>query len=453
MADKYKGKYPKAWSPEERAEFIASRREPEKTTNGVWVNDVTREDKSLVQWTVAELFALYNNELISKYSAGDEDFTAALLVKAQLKNADAHRWGNDELYHWLMTGKEPEKTTLGNYVNDPTRFTKDVNLLNDSELIDYGLGNFGPFESEHEYVLVEALDRFGLNLNTTYEDYALYCADRIDPPVTPNGNLVNDRSRSKRAVAEWSDEELHDWASGLIDAAGHDEAELLSAATISVGGEWYWTKEDVAVFLVDGTKPEAAAVDITRLSQSELKAFIKETQSTEAFALYMSQVTRAAAQPTDTSPEGEPDVIPTAWTDSEAFDFLVTDTVPAVWKGLWVNDVTRDGDRPEGLSPIECEGAYLNELPFTEAQRTEILEFVVTSLRTHCKQPYDELYSEEAIKLYFDGVAPATSPEGFFVRSVLRDARPFEEWTDEEVKALLMLMELCSVLLLSQPPE
>lgn len=438
MADKYKGKYPKAWSPEERAEFIASRREPEKTSNGVWVNDVTRDDKDLVQWTVAELFALYNNELISKYSAGDEAFQAALLVKAQLKHTDAHKWGSDELYHWLVTGKEPEKTKLGNYVNDPERFTKDVSLLNDSELIDYGLGNFGPFDREREYVLVEALDRFKLNLNTTYEDYALYCSDRIDPPVTPNGTLVNDRTRADRLIKDWSDEELHDWAAGLITSAGHPDADLLSAATISVGGEWFWTKEDVAAFLKDGTKPEVAAVDITRLSIDELSAFISETKSREAFDLFMTKVKRESIGPNDTIEITDEDrYIPSQWDNDDAFTFVAEGVLPATWNGIWVNDVTRDLNKPETLSVVECEGVYRKELHASEAQRDEVLAFVVESLRTHGKKPYDELYADEALTLHYDGTEPATSPEGFYVESILRDSLPFEEWSTEQVRALL----------------
>lgn len=433
MADKYKGKYPKAWSPEERAEFIANRREPEKTSNGVWVNDVTREAKDLVQWTVAELFALYNNELISKHNPADAAFVSALLTTALLKAPDANKWGTDELYHWLMTGKEPEKTTLGNYINDPERFTKDVGKLNDSELVDYGLGHFGPFESEREYVLVEALTRFNLNPNTTYEDYALYCSDRVTPPTTPDGVLINDRTRAGREISEWSDEELHAWANGLIDNAGHADDELLTATTLSVGGEWYWTKEDVAAFLKDGTKPEVTEVDITRLSAEELLVLIKETVSASAFDRYVDMVKPTAIQPAELV-EGTAQV-PAQWTREELFAYVTKGEIPAVWRTLWVNDATRPAE-PEELSLLELEGIYLEKITPT-GFRAEVLEFVVASLRTHGKKPYDELYSEDALALHFDGVEPTTSPEGFYVNSILRDSRPFEEWTDEEVKALL----------------
>jgi hypothetical protein len=437
MNDKYKGQYPKAWTDVEVDEYLASGREPDKASNGVWVSDVEREDKDLVQWTVAEMFALYNGELVSDRDPSSEGFLAALLMKAKLECPDANKWGTDELYHWLMTGKEPEKTKAGNYVNDPERFTKDVHLLNDSELVDFGCGYFGPFERDREHVLVEALDRFSLDIDTTFEDYAQYCMHRVTPPKAPNGSLINSRSRSIRLVTDWKDEELFDWAIGAIDSAGHDEAELLTAATLNVGGEWFWSKEDVAAFITDGTIADIANIDLDRLSLEALPGFIKQTGSDAAFALYLTKVDRRPMTPLEFSGSQARSAVAVQWSDEQIRAFIVEGTVPAYWKSMWETDTTREGRIPSSLTAGEIEGAYREKLVYTDAQREEILKFTADALRAHGKKPYSELYDDEALALHFDEVAPAITSEGLLVRNFYRDSLSIKEWTNDEVRALL----------------
>lgn len=437
MIDKYKGNYPAAWSDEEIDTYLESGREPDKASNGVWVSDIAREDKDLVQWTLAEMFALYNGEIVSKQDPGSDAFQAVLLMKAKMEYSDAQKWNTEELYHWLMTEKTPEKTPNGNYVGDPERFVKDVNLLNDSELVDFGLGLFGPYERNREYVLIEALDRFSLNLNTTFEDYAEYCAHRVKPQVAKHGSLINDRTRGARPITEWSEDELLDWAIGAIDNAGHDENSLLTVTTQAITGEWFWSKEDAAAYILDGTIPDIANIDVDRLPLGSLPDFIKETGSDLAFKVYLSKVARRPMTPMEFTADKLQDAQPTQWLDKQIREHIVSGEVPDSWKGVWVIDVTREDRIPSSLTVTEIEGAYRKELDYSIARRDEILNKTVEDLRVHGKKPFSELYDGEALALHFDGTEPKITSEGLIVRNFYRDNLPLEEWTDDEVRALI----------------
>lgn len=439
MNDKYKGKYPAAWTDAQVDEYRETGREPAKASNGVWVEDITRDAKVIDHWTLAEMFALYNNELESTRTAGEDEFAAALLTKAQLQFADATKWGHEELYAWLSTGKPPAKTALGNFLNDPDRFVKDVHLLNDSELVDFGLGHFGPYERNREYVLIEALDRFGLPLGTTFEDYAEYCLNRTKPKLASHGSLVNDRTRAGRLVSEWTEDELYDWAIGDIDNAGQTDDALMQAVIAALKGEWFWSKAQAAKYINDGDIPDIKDIDVERLPLHTLPDFIRETKSKAAFAVYLRKIERRPMTPMEYSNDVVKftGVEPAQWTNAEIFARLVEGDVPERWKTVWVKDQTRAERIPASLTATELEGAYRKTLDYSDEQRTEIIQFILESLRTHGKKPYNELYDDEALAFHYDGTEPQISEEGFFVHNLYRDSQPFELWNSEEIRALL----------------
>lgn len=438
MADKYNGKYPVAWTDAEVDAYIESGVEPAKTKNGVWVVDITRDDKDFVQWTVAEMFALYNGELISNYSAGDEAFLVALRVKARLSNAEAGKWSDDELYEWLVSGKEPEKTKSGNYKNDPERFTKDVHLLNDSELIDFGLGEFGAFDRSREYVLVEALDRFSLPLGTTFEDYAAYCKDRTKPPVAPHGSLVNDRTREDRLLTEWSDDEFKDWAIGAFEVTHRKEDTVLGAALEALGGEWYWSRANLAVYVNTGDLPKEEDLDFSNFPQVSLLNYVREEQSEAVYALWRKGVKQEPLCPCDLpSDYTQADVVPLQWDEEAIHTYAFKGTKPVAYtENTWYNDVTREARIPNDLTAEEIEGCWHGKLHYTEDQQKAIIAKAAEDLRVHGDEKYADLYDDEAMWLYFDGIEPHVF-EGLLVRSKTRDAMAVEEWTDAEVRAWL----------------
>lgn len=188
MVDKYNGVYPHAWSERDIAVYKQLGREPAKTTNGLWVTDVVREKKSLVDWSVAELYALALNELNTRYIVGDTEFFNAVRVKAMGVDNNANRWGEEELMEWLIHEKAPAMTVNGNYVNDPDRWFKLSSKWNDSELIDLGLGEFGELEEANFYILDEASTRFNLPQGITFEAYCDYIQNKTPFPLTSNGS-------------------------------------------------------------------------------------------------------------------------------------------------------------------------------------------------------------------------------------------------------------------------
>lgn len=428
MADKYNGNYPKAWTDAQIDEYLESGREPDKASNGVWVTDVEREEKDLVDWTVAELFALYSGELDSTVDPGGDAFVAAIRVKARLKSADAGKWGNDELYEWLVSGKEPAKTPRGNFVNDPERFTKDVHLLNDSELLDFGLELFGPYSRDREYVLVEALERFGLPTGTTFEDYTQYCVDGSKPAVAEHGSLVHDRTRAGRLLSEWTEEEILDWIVGGIDSAGHDEKELLAAAIEQVGGEWYWSKVHVQSYLVTNTMPDSSDIETESMSMAQFLKFLRETKCDEQVKAYIAKVGREYMEPTDTF---GPDVVPKAWSDDEIQAWALEETIPAFFENVWVNDVTREERSP--LTFDETKAIFHGKITVSDAVKEESYANWQSALTDEAQ----ELYVDDALAWFFDDDEPRRTETGEFYLSKLRDSKPVVEWTDADVRMLL----------------
>lgn len=280
MSNKYNGKYPAAWSEGDIAFYEQVGREPDKTSNGLWVSDKTREAKALVDWTLAELYALANNELLTEHSSGSEEFYKVVRAKALLEHKDALNWGEEDLYEWLLFERTPAKSPNGYYINDPERWVKDAALWNDSELVDLGMGYFGEPSKRELYILDEACGRFDLPLGITWEDYCTYIKTSVKPELTSTGVLINDRHRATKSIDDWSEAELKAYALGEIETDSTDKA-LLAKALETFGGEWYWDRLSLMVWVGDGEIPEFVhAYD--EYTDDQLKRLIRETQDAEA---------------------------------------------------------------------------------------------------------------------------------------------------------------------------
>lgn len=280
MSDKYNGQYPEAWSQRDITLYEQLGREPSKTSNGLWAGDVVREAKELSDWSLAELYALCNNELLTSHVSGGELFYRVLLGKALLEHRDATSWGEEDLYNWLMFDQTPAKSPGGYYINDPDRWVKDAKLWNDSELADLGAGYFGELDRKHYYILDEACERFNLPLGITWDDYCAYIQRKIMPEVTSTGVLVNDRKRALKDLDEWTEAELKAYALGELEPDSTDKA-LLARALEVFGGEWYWDRLSLMVWVGDGEIPEFIH-DYDEYDDEKLKRLIRENQDAEA---------------------------------------------------------------------------------------------------------------------------------------------------------------------------
>lgn len=427
MADKYNGKYPAAWTDDEVQQYIDTGTEPPKASNGVWVTDITRDAKDLGDWTMAELYALYNGELNTAKSIDSQEFEDAIWIKARLASKDASKWSWDEALHWLVTGKEPEKTPSGNFLNDPERWEKDIQLWNDSELVDFGLGYFGDYERSREYVLIEALTRFGLPAGTTFDDYAVYCAKNIKPALAPHGSLINDRTRLDR---DFTDDEVLDWAIGAIDYAHQDESALLSRAITQVGGEWWWSKAEVAKYISDNTIPDAADAILEGRSATWLLKFARETKEVAAADRYVDQVLRENLS-ADTELDGQR--VPTAWTEDHIKQFALEGTVPASWEGIWIIDLTRGG---RALSEKEVAAVYYEKIVVDTDQLIAGYNALKAKLDNDDPEKYVDLYVNDALALHFELEEPKRLPDGTLYLSWTRDQVPVEQWDDATLRLL-----------------
>jgi len=489
MSDKYNGVYPTAWTQREIAVYEQLGQEPPKTRNGLWVGDVEREARDLADWSLAELFALANNELYTQQQPGTGDFYRTLRTKALLVDKDALKWSEEELYDWLLFERTPERTPNGNYLNDPARWTKDASTWNDSELVDLGCGYFGELDRSKLYILDEACERFDLPLGITFEDYCAYIRDRIKPELTSNGVLINDRRRASKAVADWTDDELQAYALGELEPDSTDEA-LLARALDAFGGEWYWDRASLLTWVRDEEIPEVD-LDYSRFSTDQLKRLVREENDTRAYEVLEKSLPLPNAidhswwdedqrrnylldgvipeEPVEVVepeelPEPEPETVETP--EPETLDEVVVEEevleepepeeeLPPVTPTVWTDLVTEDSPLFDALSVSTSDEiiADSEQRTLLSASRWSLAELVgwarglipaglntteatlIAALRLHCG-PFVTNWTDDAVKSF---IALHELPEGFdsgmLVEDVIRDKKHPGDWTDEELTA------------------
>lgn len=436
MNDKYKDGYPAAWSQDEIAQYEATGQEPAQTSNGVWVTDAEREARALKDWTVPELYALYNGELYSSQDAGSDAFVNAVLGKARSKfGKTTSKWGQDEILNWLVTGKEPAKTPSGNYLNDPDRFIQAPGKLTDSELVDFGLGYFGPFDADRLPALIEAVTRFNLPMDITFDDYALYCKDGQVPAAGTHGALINSRTRAQRDLNEWTDEEVLDWAlDEIVSTENVSEDALLARAIDILGGEWYWTQGDVKAYLTDETVPEPEQVDFTLLTTAQQLRFARDTHLQSVVDHLVATLKREILRPDEFAKRTDFLAVPDAWSADDIKGYVLHEILPPVVDNLWLGDITREARNPNELTFDELEGVYRGLIAVSNPQTG--LNRVVAFLYQENPSQYGPLYPDEALALYYDKTPPKRNSDGVLVRDRERDLIGVEEWSDELVRDL-----------------
>lgn len=283
MTNKYSGGYPAAWSPGEITLYEQLGKEPAKTSNGVWVGDVVREELPLNEWSMAELVALANGELYTSKVSGDDVFYSAVRAKALLEDSDAGKWGEEDLMNWLLYETPPAKSLNGYYIHDPERWVKDADAWHNQELVDLGLGFFGTELSRQQlYILDEASERFNLPMGITFDDYRHFTETGQYPLMTSNNLLVNDRRRAAKKAADWSGDELEAWALGEIEST---TTGLLEKAIEHVGGEWYWGADELKSYLQTGEVP-VVTHDYAHYTDEQLQSLIERENDQGAIEAY-----------------------------------------------------------------------------------------------------------------------------------------------------------------------
>lgn len=457
MSKTYTNGFPKAWSDSEIETYKATGIEPEKAKNGVWVSDIEREASELKDWTLADLFALANNELISKYVAGDTDFYNAVRVKAVFEDTDAIHWGEEDLYNWLVYEKPPAKSPNGYYINDPDRWVKDATLWNDTELADLGAGYFGVPERSQLYIVDEAAERFDLPLGITFEEFSNWIKTKTLPKTTTSGVLINDRRRDIKSASDWTDLEVEAWVRSEITANDEIVSGLLSKAIAQFGGGRYWSLEQLRSFVVDNELPK---IDYSKYSDKQLKILSKKDSDVDAEKelerryppVVIEKVVEVVVpevieEPVVTAPkyviELEAPVIKIVEPVTETPEMTWEDVVAAgspLYKLLsspTPDYVIEDTERRRLLTaskwmPVELVGWARGLIAYGNNVTEDTL---LAALRSLCGSFVSD-WCDRSVKHF---IASLELPEGFcegvLVSSPTRDAKHPGAWTDEELKA------------------
>lgn len=486
MSDKYRGVYPKAWSEQEIAVYESLGQEPPKTSNDLWVSDIEREAKELGDWSLAELFALANNELFTNHVSGGEDFYKALRGRAALTDSDAVNWGEEDLYDWLMFDRKPAKSPGGYYINDPNRWVKEAKYWNDSELSDLGAGFFGDLERGQYYILDEACQRFDLPMGITWEDYCAYIQKGIKPAETSNGVLINDRNRPSKLATDWSEAELTAWVTGELES----DLNLLPVALEVFGGEWYWKREDLKVWVVDQKIPEVEHA-YTEYTDAQLLSLVRNDADTKAKLTLISRhmdkmeewwtedqaltFIETGVKPTPPEPEPEDPVDepepetepeptepePEEGEGTEEEESGETDPVdpmdppeektPTLWTELVPDGselrAAMDAETPEEVILDDARRKFISASKWTMVElvgwaRGEIapgmnttVATLTAALRIACGA-FVKNWTDGAVKAFVSAkTLPAGFDEGVLVEDSVRDSKHPGDWSEEELKA------------------
>lgn len=467
MSDKQHDNYPEAWSQSDIDFFVATGKEPSKTSNGLWTGDLVREQKELADWSMAELFALASGELFTKKVIGDDTFYKVVRGKALLEDSDAIRWGEEDLMDWLLHEKTPARSPGGFYLNDPERWTKDGDHWQTPELIDLGLGYFGELERSNQYILDEISDRFELPFGITFDAFKLYVEKNVRPEVTKGGVLIDDRRRTGKLLSAWTDDEVEAWARGEIES---DLKGLLERGIEQFGGEWYWDREALKFWVETGDMP-AFVHDYQSYSDEQLNLLITkeddsgakeewikrqpepevveeepvEEQSVELDDAVIDEpfqdeepvVEVPVEEEDEVSPVEEPelvvDVRDTNWVE------LVREDTPLhlAMVGETPVDAIEDLERRKLLSasrwtPEELVGWVRGLIPMGNNTSVSTL---MTAIRGHCGA-FVTNWTDGAVKAFIlSQELPKGFNEGMLAEDIVRDKKHPGSWTDDELVA------------------
>lgn len=130
-------KLPSEWSLTEVQSFLEMGIEPAKTSNGVYVNDVSRESKKAGAWSDAELVAWANGELKATGRASDNALAQRLIGKFKLKVRGNTPEEAIAVYKFQVEGLKPietEEEVVENSTDAVKPVTKTIALVGLSEM-------------------------------------------------------------------------------------------------------------------------------------------------------------------------------------------------------------------------------------------------------------------------------------------------------------------------------
>lgn len=417
--------YPDAWTANGIRLVLGGDPEPEKTAQGVWVEDVTRDRRAILEWSTIELGAFLLGQITSeKYTREDALSAGRVLLIDNGDSLPYIRWHDHDLIAYLGEQASPPATTAnGVPLDGKTLLEEPASDLFDVELKDYMAGLLGvpPLERQVE-LLMEIHKRFNLDSSTSLDDAANLVLNGIEPPVTDTGVRINDLVRESKVAEDWNDDELRAWADGKISAGeyapdDHLAKEIARRSDLPLT----WTAEQVKAYFAEGVRPPKTADEFT---QDDIIAWIKGGEGATAGATQEELSGRALSFC---------NAFPMAWSVKEKLTYLVDGIEPPkTSQGVWKNDLVREEQSLVHWGDLELKAWATGEITlperYTDADLCELL-------RARLKVDY----SNDDLKAF---IADGREPESVVVcgqtltiNSYVRSELPISEWSEAEILA------------------
>lgn len=247
------------WNDAQVIAFAVDGSTPEKTDEGVLVDDPKRADKIAAAWTDAEIKGWLKGKLVASPAAP----AAALEAEARRRFEHPDAWTLVDIQCFAIDGTVPKTTESGLWLRDETRNRKDPMQWTLQELQAWAKGEIksGPQISDKQLQLAAR------TYVTTHQDSnGAEWSDREihawlktgeTPKKTTGGFYPNSPVRALRNAGEWKREELTDYLRKEIPATKNATYEDLHYA---ICAKWEcpitWTEADVIAFVLKNIQPK-----------------------------------------------------------------------------------------------------------------------------------------------------------------------------------------------------
>lgn len=257
---------PKEWSDNQVLEFVASGTTPEKTPEGVWVSDVTRNSKRIEDLTLAEIKSACSGEISLHQVSTPLKLMAVARKRLACKVGDVvKRWSDKEIFDFLTKEIRPTKTRSGLWPNCPIRQELIAREWSKEELVGWIKGEIQATPTAHPSALVDAIYyKWRIDAQATEEEAKSFAVSGKPLQRTARGNLVKSSTRPYRKPIEWTTSELMDYCGGFLVHSQNFVAtdELLMKEVHDRFDVGYVLTDERVKILINGLKKEPSTMSL-----------------------------------------------------------------------------------------------------------------------------------------------------------------------------------------------
>lgn len=247
------------WSDAQTIAFAVDGSTPEKTEDGVLVDDPKRAHKIAAAWTDGEVLSWLKGKLTASATAP----AAALEAEARRRFSHPDAWTLADIQAFAIDGSLPKTTESGLWLRDETRNLKDPMKWTLQELQAWAKGEIksGPHISDKQ-LQVAARAYVTVHQDTNGAEWSdreihAWLKTGETPKKTTGGFYPNSPVRALRNAGEWKREELTDYLRKEIPATKNATYEDLHYA---ICAKWdcpiTWTEADVVAFVLKNIQPK-----------------------------------------------------------------------------------------------------------------------------------------------------------------------------------------------------